>query len=272
MIALSTLSAIVFFFVYPSLKYKEEHDIVEKDEEAVDLFLEDLLAQYEKLKHETATQEQTTGATKEETPPSNAQEASQEASQGTTEKAYQIDDFIGFDVDNAWYDIDAAKVVPPEMLGYIECVIEIPKINLRRNVYNGDSWAEIVNNLDAWQLTAASEQLTFGKTHYTIYGHNLPSQKVAFNRMDELVIGDTIIIISSKGRYEFIVSEITKKTALETQEEYVADMERERDLLTIATCGRKDFKDFNRCVIAKLSSYETIESFLERMIAERKTN
>ena len=100
--------------------------------------------------------------------------------------------------DNVWYVRDGIRYTPDYAKGFLECVLEIPSVKIRRGVYSG-TWEEIQHNLDIWMVTAARPDYELGKTHYCIYGHNHTVQNLSFNRLKDVKKGELFKLTCEKG-------------------------------------------------------------------------
>ena len=143
--------------------------------------------------------------------------------------------------DTVWYEKDGITYTPAYAKGVIDCVLEIEKIKLRRGVYIG-TWEEIHHNLDMWMVTAARPDYVLRETHYVIYGHNHPVQNLSFNRLKDLVVGDTFKLISDKGVLTYEVTEIFADWRENVTKKIVDNMELPATDCYIVTCGRNEHR------------------------------
>ncbi len=143
--------------------------------------------------------------------------------------------------DDAYYERDGTIYTPEYASGYLECVLEIPSIRLRRGVYSG-SWEEIRKNLDIWMVTAARPDYELGNTVYCIYGHNHPIQNLSFNRLEQLAVGDRFTLTSQTSILEYEVTAVYGKTREQTTTEIVDNFSLSPQDCYLITCGRGNYR------------------------------
>ena len=139
--------------------------------------------------------------------------------------------------DNVWYVRDGIHYTPDYAKGFLECVLEIPSVKIRRGVYSG-TWEEIQHNLDIWMVTAARPDYELGKTHYCIYGHNHTVQNLSFNRLKAVKKGELFKLTWEKGIFTYKVSEIFALWREEVTEKLVDNFNLSANECYIITCGR----------------------------------
>lgn len=146
--------------------------------------------------------------------------------------------------DNVWYVRDGIHYTPDYAKGFLECVLEIPSVKIRRGVYSG-TWEEIQHNLDIWMVTAARPDYELGKTHYCIYGHNHTVQNLSFNRLKDVKKGELFKLTCEKGIFIYEVSEIFAWWREEVTEKLVDNFNLSANECYIITCGRGEnrYKD-----------------------------
>lgn len=146
--------------------------------------------------------------------------------------------------DNVWYVRDGIHYTPDYAKGFLECVLEIPSVKIRRGVYSG-TWEEIQHNLDIWMVTAARPDYELGKTHYCIYGHNHTVQNLSFNRLKDVKKGELFKLTCEKGIFTYKVSEIFAWWREEVTEKLVDNFNLSANECYIITCGRGEnrYKD-----------------------------
>lgn len=146
--------------------------------------------------------------------------------------------------DNVWYVRDGIHYTPDYAKGFLECVLEIPSVKIRRGVYSG-TWEEIQHNLDIWMVTAARPDYELGKTHYCIYGHNHTVQNLSFNRLKDVKKGELFKLTCKKGIFTYEVSEIFAWWREEVTEKLVDNFNLSANECYIITCGRGEnrYKD-----------------------------
>ena len=139
--------------------------------------------------------------------------------------------------DDRYYQRDGVTYTPDFAEGTLDCVLEIPSIELRRGVYKGTR-SEIDHDLDIWLTTAASPDLELGKTHYAIYGHNHPVQNLSFNRLKDVQLGDSFTLTKGDEVYLYQVSDIFAEWRDVGRKEYAEDLSQDPGICYIFTCGR----------------------------------
>lgn len=164
--------------------------------------------------------------------------------------------------DNNWYVKDGITYTPQYAKGNIDCVLEIEKIRLRRGVYIG-TWEDIYHNLDMWMVTSARPDYRLGTTHYVIYGHNHTRQNLSFNRLKDLEIEDTFILISDKGIFHYIVTEIFSDWRENITKKVVDNMNLTKEYCYIITCGRNEHRYKDLVVVGKLDRIENDYSVIK---------
>lgn len=143
--------------------------------------------------------------------------------------------------DETYYERDGTVYTPEYASGYLECVLEIPAIHLRRGVYSG-SWEEIRKNLDIWMVTAARPDYELGNTVYCIYGHNHPIQDLSFNRLQQMQVGDRFTLTSQTTVLEYEVTAVYGKSREETTTEIVDNFSLSPQECYLITCGRGKYR------------------------------
>lgn len=143
-----------------------------------------------------------------------------------------------------WYTRDGITFTPDYAQGFLECVLEIPSVKIRRGVYSG-TWEEIQYNLDIWMVTAARPDYEFGKTHYCIYGHNHTTQDLSFNRLKDVKVGETFTLTTEKKIYYYKVTNVFAEWRESVTTQYVDNFNLLKETCYIVTCGRNEnrYKD-----------------------------
>lgn len=161
--------------------------------------------------------------------------------------------------DNVWYVRDGIHYTPDYAKGFLECVLEIPSVKIRRGVYSG-TWEEIQHNLDIWMVTAARPDYELGKTHYCIYGHNHTVQNLSFNRLKDVKKGELFKLTCEKGIFTYKVSEIFALWREEVTEKLVDNFNLSANECYIITCGRGENRYKDLVVKGILQSKKEITS------------
>ena len=139
--------------------------------------------------------------------------------------------------DENYYERGGVVYTPEYARGFIDCVLEIPCIQLKRCVYSGTP-EEIEADLDMWFTVSASPDLIPGKTHYAIYGHNHTVQNLSFNRLGEVKIGDWFTLTRGAEVYIYLVTDLFASERRAGRAAYAYDESIDASLCYIFTCGR----------------------------------
>ena len=142
--------------------------------------------------------------------------------------------------DPNYYQRNGVTYTPDYAVGYLFCVLEYPKVGIRRGVYSGD-WADIYYDLDLWMATSARPDYEIGKTHMAIYGHNHTAQDLSFNNLKVASVGDEFTLYSTDGVYRYEVTRIFADWRSSVSKNYVDNMTISPDVCYIITCGRDNF-------------------------------
>ena len=116
--------------------------------------------------------------------------------------------------------------------GYIDCLLEIPKIDMCRVVITG---GDIEYNLANHYFAAARQDMTYGDAGYVIFGHQSFTKGKGMNRLDELVVGDVIYISGEDFKDAYEVTEIVESR----EGEAIADFCADQNHLALYTCKKQ---------------------------------
>lgn len=116
--------------------------------------------------------------------------------------------------------------------GYIDCLLEIPKIDLCRVVISG---GDIKANLSQHYFVAARQSMTYGEGCYVIFGHQSFTKGKGMNRLDELVVGDLIYISGEDFEDTYEVTEVDASCKGEVVGDFTADSNH----LALYTCKKQ---------------------------------
>lgn len=153
--------------------------------------------------------------------------------------------------DDTYFIREETAYTPDYAKGHIDCVLEIPKIRLRRGVYTGTA-EEIQHDLDVWMTVAASPGYQLGKTHYVIYGHNAPAQDLSFNRLADLEAGDYFVLTTSSGVYLYDVTKVYAEWRTNVTYDIAENYDLPADSCYIITCGRDEYRYRDLVVLGAL--------------------
>lgn len=92
--------------------------------------------------------------------------------------------------------------------GVIDCMLEIPKIDMQRVVITG---GDMNYNLDRHLFVTLQNDMVYGRCSYIIGGHQSFNYGYSMNRLEELEKGDYIYIEKEGGKDTFVVTETCKE-------------------------------------------------------------
>lgn len=116
--------------------------------------------------------------------------------------------------------------------GYIDCLLEIPKINMCQAVITGGN---VEDNLSNHYFTAARADMSYGKGGYVVFGHQSFINGKGMNRVDELVVGDCIYISGKKFYDVYEIIEILESHKGEDSIDFTED----NNHLALYTCRKQ---------------------------------
>ena len=149
---------------------------------------------------------------------------------------------------------------PDYAVGVLDCVLEIPKIKMRRGVYTGTQ-AQINRNLAYWMTTTAEPGYKLGETVYCIYGHNSPVHSLSFNDLWTLVPGDIFLLTTDDSVYLYDVTRLSYEFREVVQNDYVRNRELPKDKCYIATCAQGEYAGRDVLVEGTLRKKYTLEEW-----------
>ncbi len=167
-----------------------------------------------------------------------------------------VDDTYYTDREGQMYRTEDAK-------GYLDSVLVVPKIGLKKGVYTG-TWEDILYNLDIWMATVAQPSCSLGKTHYVIYGHNHTQQSLSFNRIPELQAGDVFYLVGCEGVYVYEVSRVFALSRTKTTNDIVKGAWGV-EVCHIITCGRGENRYKQLIVEGMVQEFITLAEYQQRM-------
>lgn len=115
--------------------------------------------------------------------------------------------------------------------GEIECVLNIPSINLEKLVLRGDNR----KNLAKFLLCVGSEYSKLNETAYTIMGHDSYVKGCSLNQLRYVNVDDQIFLLSNDKQYAYTVQSIQMVTRKEFRN--FVDIN-DKDNLYIFTCDK----------------------------------
>ena len=93
--------------------------------------------------------------------------------------------------------------------GYIDCILVIDKINMKKAIIRGNILADSDFNLSKYYFVTADLSTTLDG-NYIIYGHSSQTYGHSFNRLDEMNVDDTFYIIQGGTRYRYKVESVNR--------------------------------------------------------------
>ncbi|MBQ6541455.1 MAG: sortase [Lachnospiraceae bacterium] len=200
-----------------------------------------------KSSEDTSTERKTETAARDTNRPTDAEKTTNSDAETignpTTESAVSVNeqDWLAPSytpvTDDAYYERGGVVYTPEHAVGRIDCVLEIPKISLKRCVYSGTD-EEIAADLDMWFTVSASGALVPGETHYAIFGHNHTVQNLSFNRLGEMTVGDWFTLTRGSMVYIYLVTDVFASERASGRRSYAYDNSMDPSRCYIFTCGR----------------------------------
>ena len=218
-----------------------------EEEKAAELFLQDIKENSRRI-HEN-TDEQTTDKESEA--------SAATAREGDRIPADQVD--LNY-TDENYEVIGGVKYTPDYAAGYLDCVLEIPKIKMRRGVYAGTA-SEIQHDLDIWMTTTAHTDYVLGETHYCIYGHNSPTQSLSFNDLKHVGVGDVFLLTSEDSVYLYDVTDFFAQWREIVKWDITDNFDQPADKCFIITCGRDQYRYKDIVVVGTLRERYSIDEW-----------
>ena len=219
-----------------------------EEEKAAELFLQDIKENSRRICENT--DEQTTDKESEA--------STATAWKGDRIPADQVD--LNYTDDN-YEVIGGVKYTPDYAAGHLDCVLEIPKIKMRRGVYTGTT-SEIQHDLDIWMTTTAHTDYVLGKTHYCIYGHNSPTQSLSFNDLKHVGVGDIFLLTTEDYVYLYDVTDFYPQWRELVKKDITDNFTLTADKCFIITCGRDQYRYKDIVVVGTLREKYSIDEWL----------
>ena len=132
--------------------------------------------------------------------------------------------------------------------GFVDCVLEIPTIDLRQSIYTGEP-DQIEHDLSNWLSVTARSDYILGATHYCIYMHNPRDGSIKISKAQyDLNINDYMIVTKNQFVYLYRVSDIFPEWRNKCTDKYVNNMATDSSKLYIFTCARNEWAGRNLVV------------------------
>ena len=129
--------------------------------------------------------------------------------------------------------------------GYVDCVLEIPAIDLRQSIFTG-TVDQLRHDLASWLAVTARADYILGDTQYCIYMHNPRDKSVKISHaQDNLHEGDYMVVTKDNTVYLYQVTGVFAEWRNKCSDIYVNSKNVSSDKLYIFTCGRKEWQGRN---------------------------
>ena len=156
-------------------------------------------------------------------------------------------------------------------VGSLDCVLEIPAIELRQSVFTGTP-SQIRRNLSRWLAVTGRSDYILGSTHYCIYMHNPTNKSIRISYAQEtLVPGDYIVITKDNTVFFYEMTRMFPEWRQTCTKSYTDNMSLDSTWLYIFTCARREWQGRNLVIEGKLYNTYTLADWNEnkdRYIAE----
>ena len=124
--------------------------------------------------------------------------------------------------------------------GYVDSVLVIDKINLKKAIIRGNEMEDNDYNLERYYFVTADLTTTLDG-NYIIYGHSSQTYGHSFNRLDEMEIGDQFYILQKGKKYEYTVEAVDRVLRGESRP-YFPDLEKR---VTFVSCEKHRPKGYS---------------------------
>ena len=231
------LAVLIAVFVFCGIHFLRSEEVrgyirQSREEKLADAFLEEVRMR-EPEGESAAPDEESDVAVQTQTEAGEAETAS-----GDIAPADRVD--LDYTDDN-YEVIDGVRYTPEYAAGKLDCVLEIPKIKMRRGVYTGTP-AEIQHDLNIWMTTTAHAGYELGTTHYCIYGHNSPTQSLSFNDLKTVEPGDSFLLTTADAVYYYDVTDFFAQWRELVKSDITDNFDISADKCYIITCGRDEYR------------------------------
>lgn len=147
--------------------------------------------------------------------------------------------------------------------GKVDCVLEIPKINLRQSIFTG-TIKQIEHDLRNWLPVTARTDYILGETQYCIYTHNPKNQSIQFSKAQEKLKTDDYMVVTQENMvYLYEVVSVFPEWREVCTKKYVDNMDAGKDMLYIFTCGRGDWLYRNVVIEGKIHETYQLKDWME---------
>ena len=148
-------------------------------------------------------------------------------------------------------------------VGSLDCVLEIPAIELRQSVFTGTP-SQIRRNLSKWLAVTGRSDYILGSTHYCIYMHNPTNKSIRISYAQEtLVPGDYIVITKDNTVFFYEMTRMFPEWRQTCTKTYTDNMSLSSDWVYIFTCARGEWQGRNLVIEGKLYNTYTLSDWQE---------
>lgn len=129
--------------------------------------------------------------------------------------------------------------------GHVDCVLEIPAINLRQSIFTG-TVEQIQHDLSKWLAVTARSDYILGSSQYCIYMHNPRDKSIQISLAQETLKAGDYMVVTQKGTvYLYSITNVFSEWRNKCSEKYVNAFNVGSDKLYIFTCARGEWQGKN---------------------------
>ena len=148
-------------------------------------------------------------------------------------------------------------------VGSLDCVLEIPAIELRQSVFTGTP-SQIRRNLSRWLAVTGRSDYILGSTHYCIYMHNPTNKSIRISYAQEtLVPGDYIVVTKDNTVFFYEMTRMFPEWRQTCTKSYTDNMALDSTWLYIFTCARGEWQGRNLVIEGKLYNTYSLADWAE---------
>ena len=151
-------------------------------------------------------------------------------------------------------------------VGSLDCVLEIPAIELRQSVFTGTP-SQIRRNLSKWLAVTGRSDYILGSTHYCIYMHNPTNKSIRISYAQEtLVPGDYIVITKDNTVFFYEMTRMFPEWRQTCTKTYTDNMAISSDWVYIFTCARGEWQGRNLVIEGRLYNTYALSDWQENSL------
>lgn len=148
-------------------------------------------------------------------------------------------------------------------VGKLDCVLEIPAIELRQSVFTGTP-QQIKTNLNRWLAVTGRSDYILGSTHYCVYMHNPTNKSIRISYAQEtLVPGDYIVVTQEDTVFFYEMTRMFPEWRQTCTKAYTDNMALDSSWLYIFTCARREWQGRNLVIEGKLYNTYSLEDWTQ---------